>query len=137
MRHQVSYCTQLTNTNWYDKKRSAETYCLNINGREHVLEDCGHQLHLVRVTKVVKNQKRSNLELETGGFGRLLHGNNIFGERVGLDLEGQGGSTGDARDSHVGAVLGSGEDYKVCDAQWTCDSDEISQAVVFAFLKVG
>lgn len=76
------------------------------------------------------------MELETGGFGRLLHGNNIFGEGVGLDLEGQGGSAGDAGDAHIGTMFGSGEDYKVGYAQGSCDRDEISQTVVFTFLKI-
>jgi hypothetical protein len=33
-------------------------------------------------------------------------------------------------------MLGSGEDHKVCHAQRSCDSDEISQTVVFTFLNV-
>lgn len=108
---------------------------MDVNGGEHVLEDGAHELHFVRVAKVVQDQERGDVEFETRRFGCLLHGGNVFGERVGLDLEGQGGPTRHTGDTHVGAVLSPGQDHKVCYAQGSCHSHEIAQSVVFAFLS--
>lgn len=107
---------------------------MDVDWGEHVLEDCAHELHFVRVAKVVQNQEWGDVELETRGFGCLLHGGNVFGERVCLDLEGQGGPTGHTGDTHVGAVFSPRQDHKVCYAQRSSHSHEIAQPVVFTFL---
>lgn len=104
---------------------------MDLNRGEHALDHEGYRTVSICVllgTKSIHNEKRRCLQSFGKNLGislSLLVLNNILGEGVLINFEGDGGAFGVFNHSYVASFLGLRENHHVGDAEHASHTDEV------------